>query len=346
MNKLLAVVFSGMYRLWQGVKKNPKVAAMMYGTHNRNLFSSVDQHERMLACKVRVDTYHAAIHKYVSEGDIVMDVGSGTGILSFFASQKKPKHIYAVDHGDIIELAKYLSEKNGIKNISFVHSHSSDFNPPQKVDIIIQEQIGDFLVDEDMIRNICDLRDRILAPGGKILPNEFDMFLEPITLKENHRTPFLWERDLHGVRFDSSKEWLLGDLNKIGKTKLYHRLLPGEASHFLCDPKPLFSFDLMTVQPDTFPNKYSDSKQVSNEGILDGFCLYFNIRFDEELNISTNPFDKPTVWLYQLFRTEPIYCQKGDIINIELDMKDQTKVSSWNLTHVIKKVKPMVKEIN
>ena len=193
-----------------------------------------------------------------------------------------------------------------------------------------------------MIRNICDLRDRILAPGGKILPNEFDMFLEPLSLMENHRTPFLWEQELHGIRFDGSKEWLLGDLNKIGKTKLYHRLLPGEASHFLCAPQPLFSFDLMTVQPDLFPKKYTASKAVVKEGVMDGFCMFFNIRFDKDLNISTSPFSKPTVWLYQLFRTEPIYCEKGDIIHVELEMEDLTKVSTWNMKTKIDKAQPLI----
>src|SRR4051794_11391080 len=62
---------------------------------NRQMFTKLYEHERMLADHVRLDAYYAAITKYVKQGDTVIDLGTGTGILSFFASRKAPKTIYA-----------------------------------------------------------------------------------------------------------------------------------------------------------------------------------------------------------------------------------------------------------
>ena len=301
------------------------------------IFSNVDQHERMLSCPIRIDTYHAAIHKYIKEGDTVVDLGTGTGVLSFFASQKKPKHIYAIDHGSIVDLAKVLAKDNNIHNITFVQAHSSTFTPNEKVDVILHEQIGDFLVDEDMVKNLCDLRDRILKPGGIILPNEFDLFMEPTQLLDGNRTSFLWEKDLHGIRFGASKKWLEGNENTIGRTINYHQLHAGKASHFLCEPEPVFSFDIMSADPNNMPTRFKASKRVVAPGMMDGFCLYFNIRFDKELYINTSPLAEPTVWLHQIFRTEQTPCEIGDIIDLELEMPDYSRVATWILKHTVRK---------
>jgi len=340
MKKISFFLIQVIYSLLIKVRNNPSVKAILYAARNKNLFSNVDQHERMLADSVRVDTYHAAIHKYVQEGDTVIDLGSGTGILSFFASKKRPKHIYAIDHGSIIDMAKFLAKKNDIHNISFVQAHSSRFNPPELVDVIIHEQIGDYLVDEDMVRNLCDLRDRLLKPGGKILPNEFDLFMEPVQLRTDARTPFLWEQELHGIRFNDTKIWLQSDQNTIGKIDRRCRLLPNQVSHFLCESQPIFTFDIMSANPNNMPTKFSTHKKVVSSGVIDGFCLFFNIRFDDEIIIPTSPFSKATHWANQLFRTEPVNCQLGDIIELEFEMPSYTNVAAWKVRHSIKKCMP------
>ncbi|MFC4872908.1 methyltransferase domain-containing protein [Negadavirga shengliensis] len=335
MGKVTDFILEQIVRIGKKVKNNPKIRSILYKNRNENIFASVDQHERMLADNIRVNTYHDAIQKNVKPGDTVVDLGSGTGVLSFFALKKSPKMVYAVDHGNIIELARFLAKKNNFTDISFVKSHSRDFDPEEKIDVIIHEQIGDFLLDEDMVRNLCDLRDRLLKPGGKILPSRFELFFEPISLKKGHRTPYIWEQQLHGVDFHGAKRWLLGSENKIGKAKSHCRLMPGDQGLFHCEPEPILSFDLMKTDPANFPKKMHFTKRVNMAGTMDGFCLYFNIQFDEELCISTNPFLEPTHWHSQIFRTEPTGVEEGDVIEAELVINDHTKVSSWTFDHRI-----------
>jgi hypothetical protein len=47
--------------------------------NNTQVFTSLLAHERMLADRVRVDAYHAAITRHVQPGDTIIDVGTGTG---------------------------------------------------------------------------------------------------------------------------------------------------------------------------------------------------------------------------------------------------------------------------
>ena len=115
--------------------------AVSYDDDNVKIFSSLYEHERMLADKVRLDAYYRAIKKYVNKGDTVVELGTGTGILSLFASMEKPKKIYAIDHSKIIDVAKSISQHNRIDNIEFVNLNSRQFSIPEKADVIIQEQI-------------------------------------------------------------------------------------------------------------------------------------------------------------------------------------------------------------
>ena len=59
-----------------------------------------------------------------------------------------------------------LAAENGIENVDFEDVHSTKLYLEEPVDVILHEQIGDFLFDEAMVPNVCDLRDRLLKPGG------------------------------------------------------------------------------------------------------------------------------------------------------------------------------------
>ena len=66
-----------------------------------NSYSSYYIHEEMLKDKVRTGAYQKAIleNSELFKDKIVLDIGSGTGILSFFAAQAGAKHVYGIEFG-------------------------------------------------------------------------------------------------------------------------------------------------------------------------------------------------------------------------------------------------------
>lgn len=329
MERLLAAT---LHRALEYAKKNPRLRSILYRTRNRRVFSDLLEHELMLADQVRVDAYREAIRRDISEQDVVVDLGTGTGILAFFASQQRAKRIYAIDHGDVISLAKFLAEQNGFNDIIFKQVHSRDFTPPEKIDVILHEQLGALFFDEDMLTNICELRDRVLAPNGRIIPDKFDVFLEPLCLKDERRVPFLWEHQLHGVRFDTLKDRVVS--NSAGPKSRAHRMIwPEDAAYFLCDPEEVLSLDLSTARPDSVPRKLNFRKTLVRAGAIDGFCMYFRIRFDHDLSIDNSPFSRRTSWFCHLFRVERAFLDKGDLLDVEWEMGEQTDVKTWRISY-------------
>jgi protein arginine N-methyltransferase 1 len=54
-----------------------------------------------------------------------VDIGTGTGILAFFAATKRPRKIYAIEHSNnMLDYVRAAAKVNGITNISFVASNS------------------------------------------------------------------------------------------------------------------------------------------------------------------------------------------------------------------------------
>jgi protein arginine N-methyltransferase 1 len=336
MERLIVAVLGAVHRvlrrIWRFAKQDERLQSITYRLRNSRAFSDVSQHERMLADHVRVETYHAAIKKHVSEGDIVVDLGTGTGILAFFAGQQRAKQVYALDHSSIIELAEKIGEANGLKNVSFLRMHSSQFAPPEKVDVIIHEQIGDALLNEDMVRNICELRDKVLAPGGIILPGKFELFVEPARLKETLRVPFLWENDIHGIRYDVSQNWVRANVENPPQSR---RITPEDVAEFLCEPQSVLSIDLLTARPDDVPRQIAFRKVAAKSGFMDGYCLYFDVLFDSELSLSTSPFAERTHWNCQIFRTERLFVQEGDEFEVTFDIPNVRDVTTWRVRHTL-----------
>ena len=91
-----------------------RLMGLLYDNMNDAGFTGIAAHEEMLSDTVRIDAYHRAVHRNVGPGDVVVDLGSGTGILAFLAVRAGASKVYAVEHSDVIELAREIARHNAI----------------------------------------------------------------------------------------------------------------------------------------------------------------------------------------------------------------------------------------
>jgi type I protein arginine methyltransferase len=144
----------------------------------------------MLQDLVRTGTYQQAFlqNKIDFKDKIVLDVGTGTGILSFFAAQAGARKVYAVEASQSHEVAKLLSVHNGFDHIvEVIHGKLEDITLPEKVDIIISEPIGFLLVHERMLESYVQARIKFLKPDGLMMPTTGSIIFSPITDEVVHR---------------------------------------------------------------------------------------------------------------------------------------------------------------
>lgn len=334
MDRIVAHTLRPAMRAWRGLKQIDPVKRFLYSVANEEEFGRILQHEVMLADRDRVDSYARAFERFIGPADTVVDLGTGTGILAMLAAQRGPRRVHAIDQSPIIDLAEVVARRNRLDRIAFHRMHSRDFTPPEPVSVIAHEQIGDHLIDEDMIRNVCDLRDRVLARGGRILPARFLAFLEPVELREGVGVPQLWDQRIHGLDFSAARDWVASRPEIAPEPSM--PLYPDEVAGFLTDPAPAFAVDLETMRPDATPGTIHMSKTVVRDGVMAGFCMYFRICFDDDIWIDNSPFtevrrDFRHHWLSMLFRADPTTLHRGDRIDIEWRIENPTGVADWKL---------------
>jgi protein arginine N-methyltransferase 1 len=313
------------------LKSSGTVRSLLADLDNLEEFANLYEHEQMIADAVRVDSYRKAIARNIKAGDVVIDLGTGTGILAFFAAQQQAGKIYAIDHSPFIGVAERIAKHNNFRNVVFVRANSRAFVPAEPVDVILHEQIGDDLFDENMLENLLDLKKRVLKQSGRILPGKFELFIEPVSLKRGYRVPYLWESRIHGIDF----RFLKGTAELAGYMRGDHDrryLRWGALEHFLCDPTPLLSVDLNEISDARqIPSRFEVSRKVVRCGSLDGLCLYFRVIFDGETSFDTSPARAPTHWGNRLFRMEAKNCQQGDTLSYRIVMEDFVRAQTWSI---------------
>src|SRR3990172_6538361 len=125
----------------------------------------------MIADTVRMSAYTEALRAAVKLGDIVVDIGTGTGIFALLACQYGAARVYAIEPNENIQVAKKLAKDNGfLDRIEFLQDISTKVSFIEKADVIISDLRGLLPLFEKNIPALLDARKRILKPGGILIP--------------------------------------------------------------------------------------------------------------------------------------------------------------------------------
>ena len=284
---------------------NEWLMRVVYDLMNETNFAGLSEHEEMLSDSVRVEAYHQGIHRNIQPGDVVLDLGTGTGLLAFMAAKAGASKVYAVEHSDFIDVAREIAQHNNITNIEFVQANSREFTPPEKVDVVLHEQMGDELFNENMVNNLLDLRNRVLAPGGRILPAEFQLFVEPVSFHESRRVRRFWNIELPDhIDLSATERSYTAARYDTGRTEQLW-VQKGAVEATMGTPEPILDFDLATLESaSALPVDHVVAREAHSDMIIDGLCVWFATSFDDTTTLTTSPLEAPTSWGNRMFRLD------------------------------------------
>ena len=143
------------------------------------------EHARMLHDERRTGDYLAALAAAVRPDDVVLDIGTGSGVLAVAAARAGARQVYAVEASDIAEVAERVFEANGVQDrVTLLPGWSRQIELPEPADLLVAEVIGNEPLEEEILETTLDARRRLLAPGARLIPHTLTLFARPVLLPE------------------------------------------------------------------------------------------------------------------------------------------------------------------
>lgn len=282
----------------------------------------INYHLSMLVDDVRTGAYGQAISRVVKAGDVVVDVGCGSGILSFLARRAGAKHVYAIESEPVIEMAKLVAAKNGYKDkITFFNDVSFAVDLPEKADVIVTETMGTFGFEEGILGSLTDARDRFLKPGGKLIPNSLELFLVPVEMPQfyEHVVDF-WVHGCQGFDFSPIRELTVNN---------FHPLKLHEGT-FLADPARVEHIVFSETKHAEIETK--NSFYASRRGRCHGLAGWFNAELMPGLSVSNGPGDRASHWGLAFFPIDkPVSVDRGNRILAEISSTGNGEFWHWRV---------------
>jgi len=294
----------------------------------KDSFGSPYLHESMLLDKIRCDAYRQAIQETVKPGDVVVDLGAGTGLLSFFAAQAGARRVYAIEMSAIAGVAAELIEANGFRDrIALIRKASNKVRLPERCDVLVTETLSSFCFDaENVIEFVADARERFLKPGGRIIPQSADTFLLPfssdtIGMGKVAATAPGEKAAFYDLDYRAFAKKLLNE----------YRVVQASGKQLLALSAPAQCYHIDFQKGARNPGKTFVPFRITADGRLDGFLGWFEARLCESVTLSNAPYLPLTHWgqLYLPVTEQPQY-HAGETLLLCLDPNIVAGEAQWS----------------
>jgi len=290
------------------------------------------QQQNMMQDYIRTSTYQRAIldNSVDFAGKVVLDVGAGSGILSFFAAQAGARKVYAVEASTMAIHAKILIENNQLSNrIQIVPGKIEEIELPEKVDVIISEPMGYMLYNERMLESYIHAK-KFLKPNGKMFPTTGDLYVTPFTdealfMEIVGKANFWYQQSFYGVDLTTLREAALEEYFK--------QPIVDNFDVRVCLAKPIkYTVNFLNAaEEDLYNMDIPLSFQMTTTAVVHGLAFWFDVSFDgtsAQVWLSTSPTQPLTHW-YQVrcLFIKPLTVNQGQTINGHATLKANRKQS-------------------
>jgi protein arginine N-methyltransferase 1 len=290
----------------------------------------IEYHRVLIADRVRNAAFAEALRRVIVKGQTrVADIGAGTGFLGFVAARLGARHVTLYESAEVAGVAARLARQNRLRHCTIVAGRSTEVDRPPQADVVVSETLGNYVFEEHLIETINDARQRILVPGGELIPRRIRQFVCPVVSDRYRRELCAWDEIGHDLDFAPAR---IMSLNNI-YVRWFERsdLMNGGAAALLCDEADLRK-----------PCKSARSGEVSWKcgaaREISGFALWWAAELVEGLWLATGPLDPRTHWeqLYMPLLTK-VRVKAGETLAFRFRSVTSQEAGtdiSWSIAHL------------
>lgn len=249
-------------------------------------------HLQMIQDTARNEAFYNALKEViVPKVSTVLDLGSGTGLLSMYAAVLGAKKVTSVEvEHELAILSQNIVQFNYFSHnqINIINVHSSELTIgshgyDEPATILVSETMDAWIVGEGYLDTLVDIRRRgLIQPDAVVIPNSAKLYVQLV------QTTYLFPTEIpniSGLDFSvMAKSFHFKDVT------IEH--LNNVVSRYLSDPHHILSFNFQEFG-NTMEREYPTTYQslvipVTKSGMMHGASFWFDLCVDPNCRITLN----------------------------------------------------------
>lgn len=284
----------------------------------------LDYHLSMLHDTARMDAFRRAIDASVRPGDVVVDLGCGSGVLSFMACEAGARKVYAIEGGPVIEVARELAVDNGFADrIEFLGGWSIEVGIPEPADVLISETIGNAGLDEGIVAWTLDARQRLLRPDAVLLPQRLRTWVAAAESSDDHALVADWRAPDLPYDYTAAHR-------RSAATLWFADLTP---ANLLGQPELAADVDLRTASDQ--PITSAGTLRVDRDGTLHALACWFDALLCPGVAVDNHPPRAESSWSHGFLPlAEPLAVAAGDRFGWQVSVSADGEDWAWQVERI------------
>lgn len=264
----------------------------------------------MVTDAVRVDAYARALQSVITPESFVIEIGAGIGVFAVMARRMGARRVVAIEPSDAILVARMLAKDNGEPDIEFIQGLSTDVSFGEKADVVVSDLRGVLPLYDGHLQSIVDARERLLAPGGTLIPAADTLYAAAVELPKTYgeRTPAFSADGT--VKMDVVRRFMT---NTWEKTRF-------KPEQLLTTTEPWATLDYRAISGTDVSGTVRLT--ANRDGQAHGLAVWFDATLVDGVTFSNAPDQPELVYGAAFFPwPEPVAVQQGDAICVRIDAR-------------------------